>query len=159
MANVKQLTVNGARVGIDAEPDASLLEVLREELDLTGARYGCGEAQCGACTVLLDGSPIRSCVTAVGAVKDRKVVTVEGLAQGEKLHPLQQAFLEEDALQCGFCTCGMVMSAVGLLRRNPNPSDLEIRKALEGNICRCGVYGPIVAAVSRAAKTMRGGPR
>jgi isoquinoline 1-oxidoreductase alpha subunit len=155
MPNVTELRVNGKRLKVDAEPERSLLSVLRDDLDLTGAKYGCGEAQCGACTVLLDGSPARSCVTPVSAVGGKQVTTIEGLERDGKLHPVQEAFLQEDALQCGYCTGGMIMSAAALLRRNANPSEQEILRAMDGNICRCCVYPRIVAAVQRAAQATR----
>ena len=137
---------------VSVDPDRSLLGVLREDLDLTGTHYGCGEGQCGACTVLLDNKPVRSCLTAVGEVGDRSVLTVEGLEKNGKLHPVQEAFLEADALQCGYCTSGMVMSSVALLRNTPNPAEPEIVRALQGNVCRCGTYRRIVQAVQSAAK-------
>jgi nicotinate dehydrogenase subunit A len=149
-----QLTINGRSHTIDAEPQTSLLTVLREHLDLTGSKYGCGEGQCGACTVLIDGNPRRSCITPVGAVGQKTIITIEGLAQGDRLHPLQAAFLEEAAMQCAYCTSGMIMSAVSLLRANPNPSAAEISHALEANICRCGTHPRIVAAIQRAAKAL-----
>jgi len=156
MASIKQLKVNGASARIDADPDRMLLGVLREDLDLTGTKYGCGEGQCGACTVLIDGRPMRSCITRVGDVASKEIVTIEGLAPDGRLHPVQQAFLEEDALQCGYCTPGMIVSAVALLNRDPNPSRDQILRMMEGNICRCGVYSNVLKAISTAAKTMRG---
>ena len=153
MAQVTKLTVNGRSCAIEADADISLLSVLRDQLDLTGSKYGCGEGQCGACTVLIDGSARRSCITPVGAVGQKQITTIEGLAQGDHLHPLQQAFLEETAMQCAYCTSGMIMTAVSLLRSNPNPSAADISHALEGNICRCGTHPRIVAAIQRAAKT------
>jgi len=155
MANVTELRINGARVRVQADAERSLLSVLRDDLDLTGAKYGCGEGQCGACTVLLDGVATRSCITPVGSVGARQVTTIEGLESNGKLHPLQEAFLEQDALQCGYCTCGMIMSGVALLRKNPHPSTAEIAHGLEGNVCRCGTYQRIVAAVAQAAKGMK----
>lgn len=155
MARVTKLIVNGAARAIDAEADQSLLSVLREQLDLTGSKYGCGEGQCGACTVLIDGNPRRSCQTPVGAVGAKQVTTIEGLAQGDRLHALQEAFLEEGAMQCAYCTSGMIMTGVALLRANPNPSETEIAQFMQGNICRCGVYSRIVAAVRRAAVAQR----
>jgi aerobic-type carbon monoxide dehydrogenase small subunit (CoxS/CutS family) len=152
------LDVNGIPRRIEAAPSTSLLEVLRNDLDLTGAKYGCGESQCGACTVLLDGIPARSCVTALSAAVGKKVTTIEGLEKDGKLHPIQEAFLVEDAMQCGYCVTGMILSAHGLLARNPNPSDAQIFQALNGNICRCGCYPRMVAAVKRAATQMRGSP-
>jgi aerobic-type carbon monoxide dehydrogenase small subunit (CoxS/CutS family) len=128
-----------------------LLWVLRDELELTGAKYGCGEGQCGACTVLIDGAPIRSCITRASAVAGKQITTIEGLAQNGKLHPLQEAFIEADAMQCGYCTPGMILSGIGLLKKTPQPSEPEIRRALEGNVCRCGTYPRIIAAVQMAA--------
>ena len=154
MARVTKLNVNGSSRTIDADADISLLSVLRDQLDLTGSKYGCGEGQCGACTVLIDGSPRRSCITPVGAVGQKQITTIEGLAQGDSLHPLQKAFLEEAAMQCAYCTSGMIMTAVSLLRANPNPSAADISHSMQGNICRCGTHPRIVAAIQRAAKTM-----
>jgi aerobic-type carbon monoxide dehydrogenase small subunit (CoxS/CutS family) len=138
---------------VDVPEDETLLDVLRDTLDLTGTKYGCGEGQCGACTVLVDGNAVRSCVTTAGAVAGKSITTIEGLARGASLDPVQQAFLETSALQCGFCTPGMVMAAAGLLKRNPDPSEAQIRDALNRNICRCGTYPRIVAAVRMAAKS------
>jgi aerobic-type carbon monoxide dehydrogenase small subunit (CoxS/CutS family) len=146
------LTVNGKPYTVDIDPQTSLLSVLREDLDLTGSKYGCGEGQCGACTVLLDGKAQRSCITRVGAVSQKQITTIEGLANGEHLHPVQQAFLEAGAMQCGYCTSGMIMSAVALLQRNPSPSEGEIVNFMDGNICRCGTYPRIVSAIQKAAK-------
>jgi aerobic-type carbon monoxide dehydrogenase small subunit (CoxS/CutS family) len=151
MANVKELRINGARRRIDAEAERPLLSVLREELELTGAKYGCGEGQCGACTVLLDGEPARSCITPIGAVGSRQITTIEGLEQRGKLHPLQEAFLEVGAMQCGYCTSGMLMSGVALLRKKPHPTATDILQAMDGNICRCGTYPRILAAIKKAA--------
>jgi aerobic-type carbon monoxide dehydrogenase small subunit (CoxS/CutS family) len=156
MASIKQLKVNGAAARIDADPDRMLLSVLRDDLDLTGTKYGCGEGQCGACTVLIDGRPMRSCITRVGDVASKEITTIEGLARDGKLHPVQEAFLEADALQCGYCTPGMIVSAVALLNRHPNPSRDQILRMMEGNICRCGVYSNVLKAISTASKTMRG---
>jgi aerobic-type carbon monoxide dehydrogenase small subunit (CoxS/CutS family) len=155
MLNVKKLRINGAQVDVSAQEEQSLLEVLRDELGLTGAKYGCGEGRCGACTVLLDGEPVRSCVTKLGAVAAREVTTIEGLERDGKLHPLQEAFLELGAMQCGYCTCGMIMSGVALLRKNPNPPLDEVIEFMNGNICRCGTYPRIIAALSGAAKAMK----
>lgn len=152
MAKIITLEVNGAQHHIDAEPERLLLNVLRDELDLTGTKYGCGEGQCGACTVLIDGTPARSCQTRIGAMAGRKITTIEGLAGQGRLHPLQEAFLDIEAMQCGYCTSGMIMSAVALLKKSPDPDEAEIRQFMQGNICRCGTYPRIVAAVGMAAK-------
>jgi aerobic-type carbon monoxide dehydrogenase small subunit (CoxS/CutS family) len=152
MANpVKELLVNGSARRVDADPDRSLLSVLRDVLDLTGAKYGCGEGRCGACTVLVDGQPVRSCLARVGAVAGKPVTTVEGLERDGVLHPVQQAFLTEGALQCGYCTPGMIVAAAGLLAENHAPTDPEIVKAMDGHVCRCGTYPRILAAIRRAA--------
>jgi nicotinate dehydrogenase subunit A len=151
------LHVNGAARAVRVEPERSLLGVLRDELGLTGAKYGCGEGQCGACIVLVAGEPVPACVTAVSRAAGRPIQTIEGLAEGERgerLHPLQQAFLDEGALQCGYCTPGMIMAALGLLQRNPRPSEEEIVAAMQPNVCRCGVYPRIVRAIRRAAAVM-----
>src|ERR1700720_4375500 len=136
MAKPIELEVNGKRYAVNYPADTPLLYVLRDELGLTGSKYGCGEGQCGACTVLIGGSPRRSCITPVGAVAQKQITTIEGLAQGDRLHPLQEAFLEEAAMQCAYCTAGMIMTAVSLLRVNPNPSAADISHSMEGNICR-----------------------
>ena len=151
MANVT-LRVNGTSHRLSVEPDTPLLYVLRNDLELNGPKFGCGLAQCGACTVLLDGKPVRSCVTPVSAAAKGRVTTIEGLGTLEKLHPLQKAFIEEQACQCGYCGNGMVMSAKALLDRKPNPSDKEIRQALNGHLCRCASHNRIVRAVQKAAK-------
>jgi aerobic-type carbon monoxide dehydrogenase small subunit (CoxS/CutS family) len=151
MATIQSLNVNGTRHPIDAAPETSLLSVLRDDLGLTGSKYGCGEGQCGACTVLIAGQPTRSCITPVSQVADKPIRTIESLEREGRLHPLQEAFLEEDALQCGYCTPGMIMSGVGLLERNASPSDAEILRHMEGNLCRCGAYPRILAAIRRAA--------
>ena len=145
------LNVNGTKQQIEADPEASLLMVLRNDLGLTGSKYGCGQGQCGACTVLIDGVPTRSCVTPVSRVGSKKVTTIEGLEKDGKLHPLQEAFLKADAMQCGYCTAGMIMSGVCLLRKTPQPTEAEIVRAMEGNICRCGTYPRIVAAIRQVA--------
>jgi aerobic-type carbon monoxide dehydrogenase small subunit (CoxS/CutS family) len=145
------LTVNGKPYTVDADPQVSLLTVLREHLDLTGSKYGCGEGQCGACTVLIDGKPQRSCITRVSTVSQKQITTIEGLEVGGQLHPVQEAFLEEGALQCGYCTSGMIMSAVALLKRSPQPKESEIIASMDGNICRCGTYPRIVRAIQNAA--------
>jgi nicotinate dehydrogenase subunit A len=157
MPAVKELTINGAKRPLDADPDRTLLSVLRDDLGLTGAKYGCGEGECGACTVLIDGRMARSCSTRVGAVAGKPLRTIEGVANGDKLHPVQEAFLEAGALQCGYCTPGMIMSAVALLERKPDATRDDIIQGLNGNICRCGTYTRIVAAVEKAAKAMKGG--
>jgi len=148
---ILELQVNGTRRRVEVDGERSLLSVLRDELDLTGAKYGCGEGQCGACAVLVDGRAARSCLTQVASVEGKQVTTVEGLERNGALHPLQEAFLAVDAMQCGYCTAGMIMSGVGLLKKTPNPTDAEILRAMEGNICRCGTYPRIVAAIRQAA--------
>jgi nicotinate dehydrogenase subunit A len=148
------LLINGQTFRVDAEPDATLLSVLREQLDLTGSKYGCGEGQCGACTVLIDGKALRSCVTPVSSVANKSVTTIEGLARGQHLHPVQQAFLDEGAMQCAYCTSGMIMSAVSLLNNKRDPSEAEILQFMQGNVCRCGTYPRIVAAIRKAAIAM-----
>jgi nicotinate dehydrogenase subunit A len=150
-----ELTVNGRRHRVDADAERTLLSVLREDLSLTGSKYGCGEGQCGACTVLLDGNPVKSCQTKAASVASRPVVTIEGLARGDTLHPLQQAFIDEQAMQCGYCTSGMIMAGVALLERTPSPSTDDIVRAMNGNVCRCGTYPEIVAAIKRAASARR----
>jgi isoquinoline 1-oxidoreductase alpha subunit len=148
------LLVNGVRSHVEAENDGPLLWVLRNELNLTGTKYGCGEGQCGACTVLVEGVPQRSCMTPVSAVDGKHVTTIEGIADRERLHPVQEAFIECDAMQCGYCTPGMIVSSVALLRKNPSPSESDIKQALQGNVCRCGTYNRIVAAVKRAGTSL-----
>ena len=148
---------NGKEQQVSAPPDEPLLWVLREKLDLTGTKYGCGEGQCGACTVLLDGKAVRSCLTPFSAASGKKIVTIEGLERNGALHPVQQAFLAEEALQCGYCTSGMILSAVALLEKSPQPSDDEIVHSMNGNICRCGTYPHIVAAVRQAAHATQKG--
>jgi nicotinate dehydrogenase subunit A len=153
MATSYDLRINGQSRLVEAEPDSTLLMVLREQLDLTGTKYGCGEGQCGACTVLIDGRAQRSCLTRISTLAGKSIVTIEGLASEQKLHPVQQAFLDEGAMQCAYCTSGMIMSAVSLLNSKPHPSDTEILQAMQGNVCRCGTYPRIVAAVRRATAT------
>jgi len=145
------LFVNGTEHRVDAPSGEALLTVLRDRLGLTGTKYGCGEGQCGACTVLLDGKPVRSCRLALGTASQKKITTIEGLAQGEHLHPVQETFLRAEAFQCAYCTSGMIMSAVALLDKNPHPSYQEIVRHLDGNICRCGTYPRILAAIRDAA--------
>jgi aerobic-type carbon monoxide dehydrogenase small subunit (CoxS/CutS family) len=154
MEQATNLLINGKSYEVNADSEASLLEVLRDDLGFTGAKYGCGESECGACTVLVDGQPTHSCVTAIGDVAAKPIRTVEGLAKGGKLHPMQQAFLDEGAMQCAYCVPGMIVAAVGLLERNPKPTDAEIVDAMSANICRCGGYPRMVAAVKRASKDM-----
>ena len=151
MARITEIDVNGTRRRIDADADRTLLSVLRDDLDLTGTKYGCGEGQCAACTVLIDGVAAKSCITKVGAVAGKKIVTIEGLAPAGGLHPVQQAFLDADALQCGYCTPGMILGAVALLRRTPNPTAAEIATGMNGHICRCGTYPRVISAIRTAA--------
>lgn len=155
MSKITELQVNGKRRSIQADAETPLLTVLREQLDLTGTKFGCGEGQCGACTVLINGFPRRSCRTPVGTVGSKPVTTIEGLAGDGNLHPLQQAFLDEGAFQCAYCTSGMIMTGAALLRAVPDPSEDKIREFMQGNICRCGTYPRIVAAVRRAAEAMK----
>ena len=143
--------LNGKQASVQSEADRSLLEVLREDLKLSGTKYGCGEGACGACSVLVDGKRRFSCSTAISEVAGASITTIEGLASGEQLHPVQQAFLEEGSFQCGYCTPGMIMNCVALLKRNAHPDEAEIRQAMNGNICRCCTYPRIVDAVKRAA--------
>ncbi|HZT40989.1 MAG TPA: (2Fe-2S)-binding protein [Chthonomonadaceae bacterium] len=152
MPNKQDLKINGSLHTIQADPERSLLGVLRDDLDLTGTKYGCGEGQCAACTVLIDGQPAPSCITPVGSVIGRQIVTIEGLEKDGKLHPVQEAFLAEDALQCAYCTPGMILGAAALLQENPNPSDAEIAQAMQNHICRCGTYPRILRAVRKAAQ-------
>ena len=146
-----ELEVNGRRQRVDVDPDRTLLSVLREELALTGSKYGCGEGQCGACTVLLGANAVKSCRTPISRAAAAPVTTIEGLEQGGRLHPLQQAFMDETAMQCGYCTPGMIMAGVALLRSTPSPTTDEIVRGMNGNVCRCGMYPQIVAAIQRAA--------
>jgi aerobic-type carbon monoxide dehydrogenase small subunit (CoxS/CutS family) len=148
--------VNGTARRAEVDAGQSLLSALRDELDVTGAKYGCGEGQCGACTVLLDGRPIRSCVTPAMAADGKALVTVEGLEEDGRLHPVQEAFLAADALQCGYCTPGMILEAVALLRRQADPTEAEIARGLEGHVCRCCTYPRIVRAVREAARALNG---
>ena len=159
MAAMTELHVNGTVRRVEADPERSLLSVLRDDLDLTGSKYGCGEGRCGACTVLIDGKATRSCLTPCGDCEGKEVTTIEGLERNDRLHPLQQAFLDAGALQCGYCTAGMIMSGVALLNRNPEPTTSEIVRAMEGNICRCGTYTRIVLALRQAGAALKGGGR
>ena len=153
-----RFALNGREVSIETDAETRLLDVLREDLHLTGTKEGCGEGECGACTVLLDGLPVNSCLIPAPQVEGCEVLTIEGLADGHRLHPLQAAFVEQGAVQCGFCTPGFVLSAYALLRSNSSPTDEEILTALEGNLCRCTGYGKIVSAVRSAAERMREAP-
>ena len=155
MATIR-IAINGKPYSLDADPKTSLLTILREHLDLTGSKYGCGEGQCGACTVLIDGKAQRSCITPLGSLSAKQITTIEGLAAGHELHPVQQAFLDVGAMQCAYCTSGMIMSAVALLKQNPSPKQSEIVDFMEGNVCRCGTYARIVTAIQKAATQMRG---
>ena len=146
-----ELSVNGERHEVDVPPNTTLLSVLRDDLNLTGTRYGCGRGQCGACYVIADSRAVASCLLTADQAARMEITTVEGLADGATLHPVQQAFVDEDAMQCGYCTSGMVISAAALLRRDPNPDETSIRDALAGNLCRCGVYGRAIRAVMKAA--------
>jgi nicotinate dehydrogenase subunit A len=148
------LKVNGAMHSVPAEPDAPLLYVLRNDLKLNGAKFGCGLAQCGACTVLVDGKPVRSCVTEAGSLAQSEVTTLEGLGTAVKPHPLQQAFMDEQAAQCGYCINGMIMSAKALLDENPHPTEAQVRDGLAGNLCRCGTHGRIIRAVLKASQAL-----
>jgi nicotinate dehydrogenase subunit A len=147
------LTVNGERREIDVPPNTTLLSVLRDDLDLTGTRYGCGRGQCGACYVIADSRAVASCLLTADQAARMEITTVEGLAESSRLHPVQQAFIDEDAMQCGYCTSGMIISAAALLGRDPKPDEISIRDALAGNLCRCGVYGRAIRAVLRVAGT------
>jgi aerobic-type carbon monoxide dehydrogenase small subunit (CoxS/CutS family) len=155
MPRTVEIIVNGVARSIDAEPERTLLTALRDELDLTGTKYGCGEGQCGACTVLIDGLAARSCQTRATAAAGRRITTIEGLEQHGRLHPLQEAFLDAGAMQCGYCTSGMILSGVALLAKNAKPGDAEIAQAMQGNVCRCGTYPRIVAAVRLASQKMQ----
>jgi aerobic-type carbon monoxide dehydrogenase small subunit (CoxS/CutS family) len=150
-----ELTVNGQPRRVDVEPEETLLGVLRDRLGLTGAKYGCGEGQCGACTVLVDGRATRSCQMRAAAATGASITTIEGLSRDGRLHPVQEAFIAAGALQCGYCTPGMILGAASLLARHPEPSEAEIARGLEGHICRCGTYPRIVRAVRQAARTMK----
>ena len=148
------LLVNGIEQPADVDPEKPLLYFLRDDLGLTGTKYGCGEGQCGACTVLVDGSPERSCRLPVSSAAGKKIITIEGLSRKGRLHPIQEAFLDVEAFQCAYCTSGMIVSAAALLERTPNPSDQQIVSHLDGNICRCGAYARIIEAVHRATSIL-----
>lgn len=152
-----ELKVNGRPYSVEADPETSLLTVLRDHLGLTGSKYGCGEGECGACTVLIGNYSRRSCITPVGHIRGQPVTTIEGLEKDGKLHPVQQAFVEADSFQCAYCTSGMIMSTVALLRSNPHPTEDQIKEFLQGNICRCGTYPRILHAVHLAARAMANG--
>ena len=147
------LNVNGVKHEVSADPDVALLNVLRNQLDLTGSKYGCGEGACGACTVLINGNPVRSCITPVGSVAGKEITTIEGLEKSGKLHAVQEAFLTTDVFQCSYCASGMILAAVALLNANPSPSEDAIVKAMNGNVCRCGTYPFIVTAIKLASKS------
>jgi aerobic-type carbon monoxide dehydrogenase small subunit (CoxS/CutS family) len=151
MGNISSLNVNGRKVPLNVDSETSLLTVLRDYLNLTGTKYGCGEAQCGACTVLADGVMTRACTMPVGKVAGKQITTIEGLEKDGQLHPVQQAFIDADAMQCGYCTSGMIMSGVGLLKKNPKPSREEIVRHMDKNVCRCGTYQRIVKAIEIAS--------
>jgi len=150
------LSVNGAQHHVDVAPDQKLLYVLRDQMGLTGTKYGCGEGQCGACTVLIDGTATRSCLSPVAAAVGKQITTIEGLERNGQLHPVQEAFLQAEAFQCGYCTSGAILSAVALLDKSPHPTDQQILASLEGNVCRCGTYPRILDAVRAAASAHRG---
>ncbi len=154
-----ELEVNGKRHSVAADPETPLLWVLREELGLTGTKYGCGEGECGACSVLIGGNVRRSCQVPLRAAAGKSITTIEGLEQNGRLHPVQQAFLDAGAFQCAYCTPGMILSGVALLRQNDNPSPRQIVEFMQGNICRCGTYPRIVQAIARAAEAMKKAPR
>ncbi len=150
-----ELVVNGERHVLAVNPRKPLLGVLRDDLGLTGSKIGCGEGECGACTVLADGVAIRSCITPLGDVAGKRILTIEGLERDGRLHPLQEAFLDQQAFQCGYCTPGMIMSALGLLLKDPRPDDEAIVRAMQGNVCRCGTYSRIVKAIKQAAAVLQ----
>jgi aerobic-type carbon monoxide dehydrogenase small subunit (CoxS/CutS family) len=147
--------LNGKEVAVETSPERMLLWVLRADLGHTGPKYGCGEGYCGACTVLVDGKPVLSCQYPLAMAAGKSVLTIEGLTQGDRLHPLQQAFVDHGAMQCGYCTSGMILQAYALLLRKPDPTEAEIADALEGNLCRCGTYGRVIAAVRAASKALK----
>lgn len=150
-----KLSINNQQYDLDVDPNMPILYVLRDLVGLTGTKFGCGVGQCGACTMHLDGAPIRSCLTPVSVAKDKNLTTLEGLAEGDELHPIQQAWLDHKVAQCGYCQGGQMMSAVALLKRNDNPTEQEIEQSMQGNICRCGTYPRIKAAIKQAAQTIR----
>jgi aerobic-type carbon monoxide dehydrogenase small subunit (CoxS/CutS family) len=156
MAEKVQFELNGKKVEVEFEKNQTLMWVLRSHFNLTGTKYGCGLGYCGSCTVLMDGDPVRACMIIMDDVADTKIVTIEGLAKNGELHPVQQAFVDNDALQCGYCTPGMIMNAVGLLSTNPEPTRQEIVEGMEDNLCRCGAHTRIIDAIASASKTMKG---
>ena len=153
MSKITTLNVNGKKLKVDVDSTISLLAVLRNDLDLTGSKYGCGEGECGACTVLIDGLPTKSCIMPVGRIAGKQITTIEGLEKDGRLHPVQEAFLKADAMQCAYCTSGMIIASVALLSKNPRPNRDAIVKGMNGNICRCGAYQRIVAAIESAGKS------
>ena len=157
MAVGTQVEINGAMREVAADPERTLLSVLRDDLLLTGCKYGCGEGECGACTVLIDGQAMRSCITRLADCAGKRITTIEGLAKGDKLHPVQQAFLDCGAMQCGYCTTGMIMSGVALLAQQPQPTREQIIVGMNGNLCRCCTYPRIIAALERASELAKGG--
>ncbi|MCX6329869.1 MAG: (2Fe-2S)-binding protein [Bacteroidia bacterium] len=157
MEETIRFSLNGKKTEIKIDPTQTLLWVLRNQLELTGTKYGCGMGFCGACTVLINKEPVRSCMLPIGDIAGKKVVTIEGLEKKGRLHPLQKAFIEHDALQCGYCTPGMIMTATAMLMKNPSPTRQEIVDGLEDNLCRCGTHVRIIEAVQTAAKEMKGG--
>jgi aerobic-type carbon monoxide dehydrogenase small subunit (CoxS/CutS family) len=156
MEKIFRFMLNGKPVSVTSSPDRMLLWVLRSDLGLTGTKYSCGEGICGACTVLVDNEPVLSCQFPVEKAEEKKILTIEGLAKDEVLHPLQDAFMEHNALQCGYCTSGMILGAYAMLLKNPNPSTKDIVETMEGHLCRCGSYNRIIQAIQTAARTMRG---
>lgn len=149
-----RLNVNGKDYEIEVKPHWTLLQVIRDLLGLTGTKYGCGTGECGACTVLIDGKPMTSCLVLAASAEGRKIITIEGISSGDNLHPLQKAFIEEGAIQCGYCTPGMILTAKAFLERNPHPTEKEVRRAIDGNLCRCTGYVKIVKAILRASKNL-----
>jgi carbon-monoxide dehydrogenase small subunit len=159
MTETIRFNLNGKPVSLSVDGDRPLLWVLRTDLGLTGTKYGCGEGLCGACTVIVDEEPVRSCLISVKDVAGKKVMTIEGLVKDGKLHPIQEAFIRHEALQCGYCTSGMILETYGLLRKNPRPDEKQIKDGLEDHLCRCGSHNRVLRAVQAAAETMRGGRR
>lgn len=155
MIMMTEIQVNGRTYRVEVDPQKNLLQVLRDDLELTGSKYGCGEGQCGACTVLVDDIPKRSCMISLESVSGKKITTIEGLEKNGTLHPLQKTFLDFGAMQCGYCTPGMIMSALGLLLKNPNPTEEDVLRHMQGNICRCGTYSRIVPAILKAARILK----